>query len=105
VFQWDSQAGAFARDRRTKGETPLCRAAAFSDVETIQRLLHAGAKLDSKDMNGDTPLDGRAGTRALMPCSGRSATMGLTFAKGGSAWKRTFLEILSALDSEPSLCD
>ena len=44
------------RDSRTKGETPLHRAAAFGGEETIQRLLDAGAVKDTKDMNGDTPL-------------------------------------------------
>ena len=48
--------GAFMRDCRTKGEYPLHRAAAFGDVEAIQMLLDAGAKLDVKDMNGETPL-------------------------------------------------
>lgn len=41
---------------RTKGETPLHRAAAFGDEEAIQLLLDAGASLEAKDMNGDTPL-------------------------------------------------
>jgi hypothetical protein len=44
------------RDCRTKGETPLHRAAAFGDSDTIQLLLEAGAKIDARDMNGDTPL-------------------------------------------------
>lgn len=48
--------GAFMRDSRTKGETPLHRAAAFGTEETIQLLLDAGAKVDAKDMNGDSPL-------------------------------------------------
>jgi ankyrin repeat protein len=46
----------FMRDCRTKAETPLHRAAAFGAEETIQLLLDAGAKIDSKDMNGDSPL-------------------------------------------------
>ena len=44
------------RDCRTKGETPLHRAAAFGTEATIQMLLDAGARLDAKDMNGDSPL-------------------------------------------------
>jgi len=48
--------GAFMRDCRTKGETPLHRAAAFGEVETIRMLKNAGASLDVKDANGDTPL-------------------------------------------------
>lgn len=47
---------AFMRDSRTKAETPLHRAAAFGSEETIQLLLDAGAELDAKDMNGDSPL-------------------------------------------------
>ena len=50
------ETGGFMRDCRTKGETPLHRAAAFGSEETIQRLLDAGAKQDAKDMNGDSPL-------------------------------------------------
>jgi ankyrin repeat protein len=50
------ETGAFMRDCRTKGETPLHRAAAFGEVETIQILKQAGAKLDIQDANGDTPL-------------------------------------------------
>jgi ankyrin repeat protein len=50
------ETGAFMRDCRTKGETPLHRAAAFGGVETIQMLKHAGAKLDMHDVHGDTPL-------------------------------------------------
>lgn len=48
--------GAFMRDSRTKAETPLHRAAAFGTEEAIQLLLVAGAKLDAKDMSGDSPL-------------------------------------------------
>jgi uncharacterized protein len=48
--------GAFMRDCRTKGETPLHRAAAFGTEETIGLLLDAGAAIDARDMNGDTPL-------------------------------------------------
>jgi len=50
------ETGAFMRDCRTKGETPLHRAAAFGDEEAIQMLLNAGAQIDAKDMNGETPL-------------------------------------------------
>jgi ankyrin repeat protein len=48
--------GAFMRDCRTRGETPLHRAAAFGDAEAIQLLLAAGAVIDARDANGDTPL-------------------------------------------------
>jgi ankyrin repeat protein len=47
---------SFMRDCRTKGETPLHRAAAFGTETTIQMLLDAGAQLDAKDMNGDSAL-------------------------------------------------
>jgi ankyrin repeat protein len=50
------ETGAFMRDCRTKGETPLHRAAAFASEETIQGLLDAGATVDVKDMNGESPL-------------------------------------------------
>ena len=51
-----AESGAFMRDVRTRGETALHRAAAFASEETIQLLLDAGAKIDAKDMNGDSPL-------------------------------------------------
>jgi len=44
------------RDCRTKGETPLHRAAAFGTEEAIQLLIDAGAVVDARDMHGDTPL-------------------------------------------------
>lgn len=50
------ETGCFMRDCRTKGETPLHRAAAFGSVEAIEMLLKAGAVIDAKDMSGDSPL-------------------------------------------------
>jgi ankyrin repeat protein len=50
------ETGGFMRDSRTKGETPLHRAAAFGESETIKLLLEAGAQVDARDANGDTPL-------------------------------------------------
>lgn len=47
---------SFMRDIRTRAETPLHRAAAFGNEGTIQMLLDAGARVDAKDMNGDSPL-------------------------------------------------
>lgn len=52
----DIETGAFMRDCRTKGETPLHRAAAFGTEATIKMLLDAGATIDARDMNGETPL-------------------------------------------------
>lgn len=46
----------FMRDCRTKGETPLHRAAAFGTESVIQMLLDAGSRVDAKDMNGDSAL-------------------------------------------------
>jgi uncharacterized protein len=51
-----AETSGFMRDVRTKGETPLHRAAAFADEETIQLLLSAGATVEAKDMHGDSPL-------------------------------------------------
>lgn len=48
--------GGFMRDCRTKGETPLHRAAAFAPESTIRLLLDAGAEKSVKDTNGDSPL-------------------------------------------------
>jgi ankyrin repeat protein len=52
----DAETGGFMRDCRTKAETPLHRAAAFGSEEAVQLLLDAGAIVDAKDMNGDSPL-------------------------------------------------
>jgi ankyrin repeat protein len=52
----NADTGSFMRDCRTKGETPLHRAAAFGTEETIRLLLDAGARVDATDMNGDSPL-------------------------------------------------
>jgi ankyrin repeat protein len=48
--------GAFIRDVRTKGETPLHRAAAYADAATIEFLLAHGADREARDANGDSPL-------------------------------------------------
>jgi uncharacterized protein len=48
--------GGFMRDCRTKGETPLHRAAAFGSERTIQMLIDAGAIINAIDMNKDSPL-------------------------------------------------
>ncbi len=50
------ETGAFMRDVRTKGETPLHRAAAYADERTIQFLLDNGADREARDANGDSPL-------------------------------------------------
>ncbi|MBS1875781.1 MAG: ankyrin repeat domain-containing protein [Acidobacteria bacterium] len=51
-----AETGGFMRDCRTRGETPLHRAAAFGDEEAIRMLVAAGARLDARDANGDSPL-------------------------------------------------
>ena len=50
------ETGGFMRDAYTKGETPLHRAAAFGNEETIELLLKAGADKTLKDQNGDSAL-------------------------------------------------
>jgi uncharacterized protein len=50
------ETGAFMRDVRTKGETPLHRAAAYADEKTIRYLIDNGADKRAKDANGDSPL-------------------------------------------------
>ena len=47
------ESGAFMRDVRTRGETPLHRAAAFADESTIELLLDYGADKTIRDSNGD----------------------------------------------------
>ena len=46
---------AFWRDVRTRGETPLHRAAAYAPQETIELLLKSGADKTIRDANGDSP--------------------------------------------------
>ena len=50
------ETGAFMRDVRTKGETPLHRAAAYADEKTIAYLIGNGADKAAKDANGNSPL-------------------------------------------------
>ena len=50
------ETGGFMRDCRTKGETPLHRAAAFGNENDIRSLIAAGARVDALDANGDSPL-------------------------------------------------
>ncbi len=50
------ETGCFMRDCRTRGETPLHRAAAYATEGVIDRLLAAGSKKDTRDHNGDSPL-------------------------------------------------
>lgn len=50
------ETGAFMRDVRTKGETPLHRAAAYADEQTIEFLIQHGADKTARDANGDSPL-------------------------------------------------
>jgi len=61
------ETGMFMRDCRTRGETPLHRAAAFGTDRSIQLLLDAGATRGAKDMNGDSPLTWAS--RHLRPAS------------------------------------
>jgi ankyrin repeat protein len=46
----------YGPDVRTRGETPLHRAAAYSPAETITLLLAAGADPTIRDINGDSPF-------------------------------------------------
>ena len=48
--------GAFMRDARTRGETPLHRAAAFGSEAVLRLLLAAGGRVEVRDAQGDTPL-------------------------------------------------
>ncbi len=50
------ETGAFMRDVRTKGETPLHRAAAYADEQTIKYLIDNGASKETKDAYGNSPL-------------------------------------------------
>ena len=51
-----TETGGFMRDARTRGETPLHRAAAFGNETTIEMLLTSGAQVDARDAHGDSPL-------------------------------------------------
>ncbi len=50
------ETGSFMRDCRTRGESPLHRAAAFGTTASIGLLLAAGAIVDARDAHGETPL-------------------------------------------------
>ena len=48
--------GAFMRDVRSRGETPLHRAAAYADEDIISYLIENGADVSAKDAFGYSPL-------------------------------------------------
>jgi ankyrin repeat protein len=50
------ESGAFMRDVRTKGETPLHRAAAYGDEAMIGYLLDHGADKQARDAHGNSPI-------------------------------------------------
>lgn len=50
------ETGAFMRDVRTKGETPLHRAAAYADERTVRFLIENGADVKARDAYGNSPL-------------------------------------------------
>lgn len=52
----DMETGAFMRDVRTRGETPLHRAAAYADAKTIEYLIKNGADKEARDVHGNSPL-------------------------------------------------
>ena len=52
----DLETGAFMRDVRTKGESPLHRAAAYADLRTIEYLIDNGADKEATDAHGNSPL-------------------------------------------------
>jgi ankyrin repeat protein len=56
VTKDSAETEGFMRDARTKGETPLHRAAAFGTEATIELLLKHGAEVDVRDAHGDSPL-------------------------------------------------
>jgi uncharacterized protein len=77
----DAETGAFMRDARTKGETPLHRAAAFGSEATIQLLIDAGADVQAKDINGDSPRAWASWHTRPDPSSACSATASSTSAR------------------------
>lgn len=50
------ETGAFMRDVKTRGETPLHRAAAYADAAIIEYLLANGADREARDAHGDSPI-------------------------------------------------
>ena len=51
-----AETGCFMRDSRTRGETPLHRAAAFGSETAVRLLLDAGASRQARDAHGDSAL-------------------------------------------------
>lgn len=51
-----SETGCFMRDVRNRGEGTLHRAAAYAPQGVIERLIAAGAVIDQRDAQGDSPL-------------------------------------------------
>lgn len=51
-----AETGCFMRDVRTRGETPLHRAAAFGSETAVAMLIDTGGDREARDSHGDTPL-------------------------------------------------
>jgi ankyrin repeat protein len=52
----EKETGGFMRDVRTKGETPLHRAAAYGDEAMIEYLIDNGADKQARDAHGNSPI-------------------------------------------------
>ena len=81
------------RDVRTRGETPLHRAAAFASEDTIQLLLDAGAKIDAKDMHGDSPLTWASWYLRPDSILRKLLYDGFSIHQRGGRWMQTCLEL------------
>lgn len=78
------------------------RAAAFADVEAIQMLIRAGARMEVRDSNNDTPLSWaswhlRSGSVLKLLCHGDHQicdvgvdTIWLIKVKAGVGWRRDY---------------
>jgi ankyrin repeat protein len=78
VTRPSAETGCFMRDCSTKGETALHRADAFGSEATLDLLLAAGARVEARDANGETPLGwaswyGRPDAILRRLCYGRHA--------------------------------
>jgi len=106
-----AETGSFMRDCRTRGETPLHRAAAFGNAEAIQLLVDAGAVIDARDTNGDTPLSWaswhlRPGAILRMLCHGEHSisARGVAHYTGdhGMGWGGLEASLRGRLHAEPA---
>ncbi len=98
------ETGGFMRDARTKGETPLHRAAAFGNEATIELLLKYGAKVDIRMRMESRRSAGQVGTSVQIRSYDCSASETLESVLTGNPCERISWEARGIFLRRYSVC-